>query len=41
LVYDITDKYTFEGVQRWMNDIDNHAKDKVPIILLGNKTDLD
>jgi len=41
LVYDITNKYTFEGVQRWMNNINNNAKDKVPIILLGNKADLD
>ena len=40
LIYDITDKRTFEGIKRWIENIRQHAKENVPIILLGNKTDL-
>ena len=42
LVYDITDKRSFESLGNWMNDIEEEeVADKVPIFLVGNKTDLE
>ena len=42
LVYDITDKRSFESLGNWMNDIEEEeVADKVPIILVGNKSDLE
>ena len=41
LVYDITDKRSFESLGKWMNDIqEEEVADKIPIILIGNKSDL-
>ena len=40
LVYDITDKDTFEGVKVWIKSIKEESGDSRPIILLGNKSDL-
>lgn len=42
LIYDITDRESFEKVRDWMKSInENTQSDKVGIILLGNKCDLD
>lgn len=42
LVYDITDRNSFEKVRDWMKQIqENTQKDKVGIVLLGNKSDLE
>ena len=41
IVFDITDKETFEHVKNWMQDIDKFAKQGVYRILVGNKCDLE
>lgn len=40
VVYDITDRESFEQVQHWMNEIDSHASADVCRLLVGNKADL-
>ena len=41
LVYDITDKKSFDNLGKWMNDIEEEeVSEKIPIILIGNKSDL-
>ena len=38
LVYDISQRETFNNIQKWIDTIKEH-NDKLPIILIGNKTD--
>ena len=40
LVYDITDNYSFNNIGNWMLDINNKSEENVPVILIGNKSDL-
>jgi len=40
IAYDITDRDTFESVENWLKDI-RDVLPEIPIILLGNKIDLD
>lgn len=40
VVYDITDRESFEQVQHWMSEIDAHAQADVCRLLVGNKCDL-
>ena len=40
LVYDITYKISFENLNKWLKDINENAKG-LPIVLIGNKTDLE
>lgn len=40
LLYDITNKKSFEGLNHWIEQIINNSIKDVPIILLGNKNDL-
>jgi Ras-related protein Rab-1A len=40
VVYDITDRETFDQVQHWMSEIDAHASADVCRLLVGNKADL-
>lgn len=40
LVYDITNKQSFNDVVKWMQDIEDNCIDDVEIILIGNKCDL-
>lgn len=40
LVYDITDRETFDNISEWAKDIKQHADPQVAIILVGNKKDL-
>lgn len=40
LVYDITSRETFESLSSWVEEINKHAG-KIPIILVGNKVDLE
>ncbi|MCL4134032.1 UNVERIFIED_CONTAM: hypothetical protein GTU68_057199, partial [Idotea baltica] len=39
LVYDITNKWSFEGLDRWMKEIQEHAPG-VPKVLIGNRLHL-
>jgi Ras-related protein Rab-1A len=41
IVFDITDKDSFDHVKVWMQDIDKFAKQGVMRILVGNKCDLE
>ena len=41
LMYDITQKNTFETVNNWCNQIWEYQKKDFPVILLGNKCDLE
>ena len=40
LMYDISDIESFEAVENWIKSIREIGKDKLPIILVGNKCDL-
>lgn len=40
VVYDITDKESFENVQQWLREIERYASDSVISLLIGNKLDL-
>eukprot|EP00826_Nyctotherus_ovalis_P011144 TRINITY_DN12909_c0_g3_i4.p1 TRINITY_DN12909_c0_g3~~TRINITY_DN12909_c0_g3_i4.p1 ORF type:complete len:139 (+),score=34.75 TRINITY_DN12909_c0_g3_i4:245-661(+) len=41
LVYDITNRTSFESVRQWVKDVRNLRGDEVKIMLVGNKTDLE
>ena len=41
LVYDIAEHSTFENIGMWMESITEEKGDKLPIVLVGNKADLD
>ena len=40
LVYDITKQKTYESVNRWMEEVKEHATDQIVVMLVGNKCDL-
>ena len=40
LVYDISRRQTFESIGKWLQEVRDHADEKVAIILVGNKSDL-
>ena len=40
IVFSITDKESFEHIDIWLKEIDNHAKENVLKFLVGNKCDL-
>ena len=40
LVYDVTDRKSFDNIRTWMRNIDQHANEQVVKILLGNKCDM-
>ena len=41
LVYDMTDRQSFENIRNYIKDIKQHASETVRKILLGNKCDVD
>ena len=41
LVYDITNKDSFENVNKWAQEIRDKSEDSIPIVLIGNKLDLE
>jgi small GTP-binding protein len=41
LVYDTTDKETFEKIQSWYDDLKKSCDPNITIILVGNKSDLE
>jgi small GTP-binding protein len=40
LVYDVTDKLTFEVMQSWANEVRNTASAEIILAVVGNKLDL-
>lgn len=40
VVFDTTDKSTFNSVENWMKSITDHASEDICKILVGNKIDL-
>lgn len=41
LVYDVTDRHTFESLRNWVSQIQQHADISVNMILIGNKCDME
>lgn len=41
VVYDVTDKDSFDNVKQWMQEIEKYATEGVNKLLVGNKSDLD
>ena len=39
IVYDITDKNSFESVEQWVKDCKTYGNKNIHIVLVGNKTD--
>ena len=40
LMYDITQRQTFNNITSWLNDIRPYIDKTIPIMLIGNKTDM-
>jgi len=40
LVYDISKYNTFENVERWLNELKDHAAPEIVVMLVGNKSDM-
>jgi Ras-related protein Rab-2A len=41
LVYDITKRDSFQNLKKWLEEIQQYANEKIQIILIGNKKDLE
>ena len=41
LIYDVSDKITFDNLKEWIKTIHDHADEGVEIMLVANKTDLE
>jgi Ras-related protein Rab-1A len=41
LVYDVTNRESFEHVQDWIADVRQYARADIPIVLVGSKSDLE
>lgn len=41
LVYDITKHHTYDRMERWLKELNEHAESNVVVMLVGNKTDLE
>jgi len=40
LTYDITDERTFDNIEYWLHNLEQHGSSDVQKILIGNKSDL-
>lgn len=40
IVFDLTNKYRYKLIDKWINKIKNHVNPLIKIILIGNKSDL-
>eukprot|EP01129_Flabellula_baltica_P015590 TRINITY_DN799_c0_g3_i2.p2 TRINITY_DN799_c0_g3~~TRINITY_DN799_c0_g3_i2.p2 ORF type:complete len:228 (-),score=68.95 TRINITY_DN799_c0_g3_i2:2795-3478(-) len=39
LIYDITNKESFDNIERWLDELRQHADNNIVIMLIGNKSD--
>lgn len=39
LMFDLTDKSSFDNLNRWMKDIQNYSRSNISVVLVGNKND--
>lgn len=40
LVYDITNRESFNNIAKWLDETRSYANDKISTLLVGNKSDL-
>ena len=40
LVYDITNRDSFNNISKWLDETKSYANDKITVMLVANKTDL-
>jgi len=40
VVYDITSQQSYDNVERWLNELKDHADPNIKVMLVGNKSDL-
>lgn len=40
LIYDVTRHVTFENVERWLKELQDHTDSNIVLMLVGNKADL-
>ena len=41
IIYDITNRQTFEDIKLWISEIKEEITDKVNIFIVGNKIDME
>ena len=41
LVYDITNPKSFQNLDKWLSDLKSNGEDKISVVLIGNKSDLE
>lgn len=41
LVYDVTNRQSFENTSKWLDDVERHAAGNIVRLLVGNKCDLE
>ncbi|XP_049408914.1 ras-related protein RABB1c-like [Solanum stenotomum] len=41
LVYDVTKRHTFQQLSNWLEDLQKHGDEKLTVMVVGNKCDLD
>lgn len=40
LVYDISKQSSFDNIERWLNELNDHSDAAITVMLVGNKSDL-
>jgi Ras-related protein Rab-1A len=40
IVYDVTNRESFENIKMWLDDVKKYGADQVPMVLVGNKADM-
>lgn len=41
LVFDLTNRESFDNLKNWLEKVENQCEEKVKILLIGNKKDLE
>lgn len=40
-MYDVTSRDSFDNIGKWLEETKNYANDKITLMLVGNKSDLE